>query len=89
MAFLGGAGLGIAWGWLLGLRDSQARKPLFNILAASAATLLLAALVFLLTDGRAAVAFLAATLLAFLLHRGWRQELAARAGPTDSQGGSS
>ena len=74
IADLGGAGLGLVWGWLLGANGTGARRTL----VLGAAALANAALAARLGGGWAALALVAATLAGVWLHVTWQDELRAR-----------
>jgi hypothetical protein len=78
---LGGVGLGLVWGWLLGIAGDGPRRPLLTGLALTGATLLLALEVLLFTQWIVLAFFLGSTGLAWLLHFLWRRELHRRFGP--------
>ncbi len=74
IADLGGAGLGLVWGWLLGSNGTGARRAALL----GAAALANAALAARLGDGWAAGALVAATLVGVWLHVAWLDQLRAR-----------
>lgn len=78
ITLLGSIGIGLVWGWLIGPFGDRPRRKFFNVLAVSAATLLLAGLVYWVAEWQQAVFFLGFTALAFLVHLSWRQELRRR-----------
>lgn len=78
ITLLGSAGLGLVWGWLLGSLGGRVRRRQLVGLSASAATLVVSAVVLWLADARALALFLGAATLALLLHLGWRQDLRRR-----------
>lgn len=79
--YVGGVGLGLMWGWLIGIVGNRPRRPLLAGLALTGATLLLALEVLLLTQWIVLALFLGATGLAWVLHILWRRELLRRFGP--------
>jgi peptidoglycan/LPS O-acetylase OafA/YrhL len=83
IATLGSIGLGLVWGWMLGMlggrhRASDRRWPVRNVLILGAASLLLAAQVFLLANWQALALFGGAAAVALLFHLGWLRHLRAR-----------
>jgi NhaP-type Na+/H+ or K+/H+ antiporter len=72
---IGSAGMGLAWGWLLGLLHARAEKPVRDALLLLGATALAAVEVFLFVDWVAAVVFVGAAALAWLLHKLWLDTL--------------
>ncbi len=74
----GSIGIGLVWGWHIGPFGDRPRRKLLNALTVSAATLLLAGLVYWLAGWQETVFFLGFTTLAFLLNLGWRRELRRR-----------
>ena len=74
IADLGGAGLGLVWGWLLGSNGTGARRTALI----GAAALANAALAARLGDGWAAGALVAATFVGVWLHVAWLDQLRAR-----------
>lgn len=79
LQFLGGAGIGLVWGWLAGLlaRPARLRLSRASLVAALGGTATLAGLLALLGGWQAVTGFLVAGLLAFLAHRSWRVSLSA------------
>jgi uncharacterized membrane protein len=77
---LGTVGLGLMWGWLLGLVRERGKKPWAQALALGGATVALATGVLLLADWLLLAAFLAAALCAWLTHVLWRRQLRRRYG---------
>jgi hypothetical protein len=79
LQFLGGAGIGLVWGWLAGLlaRPARLRLSRAGLAAALGGGASLAGLLALLGGWQAVTGFLVAGLLAFLAHRSWRQSLSA------------
>lgn len=78
MALIGSVGLGLVWGWWLGLTSRHGAwqrpfRPLFLLLLP---TLMAAALLWALVDGQTAVLFLAALIFSLFIHLSWRQKLA-------------
>ncbi len=79
IAALGSLGLGLAWGWLIGLFSRSVQSfRLFHILALGAATALLALETWLLRYLQAALFFLAATAFAAGCHLIWLYYLRQR-----------
>jgi len=74
IAELGGAGLGLVWGWLLGSNRTGAGRAVLLVVAALAN----AALAARLGGAWAAVALVIAMLLGAWLHVTWMDELRAR-----------
>lgn len=77
---LGCIGLGLAWGWLLGLLDAPGAWSLRTRVACVLATLALAAEAQWLADGYALALFLGAAGAAMAAHLKWRNGLRARFG---------
>jgi hypothetical protein len=77
---LGSIGFGLVWGWLLGMLD---RTPLRAVTSAwaSAATLLLGAVVYFFARSPGTIFFLGVAILTLLLHLGWRRHLSRRFSP--------
>jgi len=74
IADVGGAGVGLVWGWLLGSNQTSARRGVLLI----AGALVNAALALRLGGVWAALALVAATLVGAWLHATWTHELRAR-----------
>lgn len=79
-SLLGSIGLGLTWGWLIGMLAGRTRGSLWAGLSLMAATLLLALETFLLLEWRASMPFLSVGSLAFLFHLWWRRALRRRFG---------
>lgn len=76
IGILGSLGLGLVWGWLIGiLSRALPARSLLHYLALGLATALLALETWLLVDWRAAVFFVAAATLALCLHLIWLHSL--------------
>ncbi len=78
LTLVGSGGLGLAWGWLLGIFVGSVRKPVRTALALGAATTLAAAELTVFADRQALLLFLGGAALTLLLHLGWRYELRHR-----------
>lgn len=79
IAMLGSLGLGLVWGWLIGILSRfQPTRWLLQCLALGLATALLALETWLLVDWRAAVYFVAAATLALGAHLIWLYSLRRR-----------
>jgi hypothetical protein len=79
---LGSTGLGLVWGWLIGSLEGRVHHAVKTALSVLIATLLLATGVILLTNWYTLFFFLGASVLAMLLHIGWRRELYNQFGPS-------
>ncbi len=77
---IGGAGVGLVWGWLIGTYCCRTPRPMLKGLLLSSATLILAGRIILLVDWWAMVLFLGAAGLASFVYRGWRHGLQDRFG---------
>ncbi len=88
MALLGAAGMGLVWGWLITRFTIELRRPLVTGLTFGLATLAFLAVVLFFADWRAVAVFSVCTGFAFLIHRGWRQELERRSSLPPARGGS-
>lgn len=77
IAALGSVGLGLVWGWLLGMLGGRRPRPMRNGLILGIASLLPAAQLLLLVNWRALALFGGAVAVAFLLHLGWLRRLRA------------
>jgi hypothetical protein len=75
LAIAGAAGIGLAWGWMLGWPAGGGR-PVRTAAAAAAASLLVAGSALLYAGWSGAVAFGGAAVLALLLHLGQRRRWA-------------
>jgi len=75
MAWLGSAGFGLVWGWLIGNLPGNVRKPMRSISAAIIATAAIIADVLWFSDWIAVGIFLVAALLSFVAHLSWRHSL--------------
>lgn len=82
---LGALGLGLVWGWLLGLLSAHAANWLRTGVVLGAATIALAVEVLWLTEWKAAAILVIAILLAFLLYFTLRHGLSERYGPFGKQ----
>ena len=71
LPLIGSAGMGLVWGWLLGLFEARAQKAVRDILLLLGATALAAVQVFLFVDWVATVVFAGTAALAWLLHKLW------------------
>ena len=81
IAVLGSVGLGLVWGWLLGVLTRRKGFRGINL------TLIPAMLgqmgeILVLANGRALALFIGATVLALLLYLAWQQELCKRVANT-------
>lgn len=83
MAWLGSAGLGLVWGWLLGTKSGRRHRPWLTILALLAATGLVAGETWLLVGPQPAPIFLGAVIAGALLQLAWRRALRARLTTTE------
>jgi hypothetical protein len=72
LAIAGAAGIGLAWGWMLGW-PAAGRHPVRNAVAAAAASVLVAGSALLYAGWSGAAAFGGAAALALLLHLGQRR----------------
>ena len=75
LPLIGSAGMGLAWGWLLGLLHARAEKPIRDALLLLGATVLAAVEVFLFVDWVATVVFAGTAALAWLIHKLWLDAL--------------
>jgi len=75
---VGGAGLGLVWGWRLGLVGPVARSPGGAVTSALATGLLVAEAVWL-GGSAAAATVVGGALVGWLLHVGWQWALRRRA----------
>lgn len=75
LPLVGSAAMGLVWGWLLGLLHARAEKPARDALLLLGATALAAVEVFLFVEWVAAVVFVGAAALAWLLHKLWLDAL--------------
>jgi hypothetical protein len=80
IAWLGIAGLGLTWGWLVGQTEGPLLQTARGVCAQIAATTLLGMEVLLLAGAPTLPVFLGGTCLAMLLHVAWRRELRLRFG---------
>jgi hypothetical protein len=80
-ALLGSAGMGLMWGWLVGIVGDMSRHGPLHRLVLVGATLLFALEVLLFTEWQALALFLGATALSWVLHTQWQRELRRRFGP--------
>lgn len=87
IASLGGAGVGLVWGWLLALRAPWTRRVTRGTAAAAVASLVFAIEAFALAHWRAAVILLASLAIGLVAHLAWREALRARLGRSGSEGG--
>jgi hypothetical protein len=78
-AILGSLGIGLVWGWGMGTLGPF-HRPFVGFLALGAATLLLAAEVFLLASWAACGWFAGAVAVGWWLRLAWRRELDRRRG---------
>jgi hypothetical protein len=78
---LGSAGVGLVWGWFMGNLSGRIQRPIFDGLAFSIATLLLAAEMFLMVNWMSLVLFLSTAGISLMIHLGWRRDLCKRFGP--------
>ncbi len=79
---IGGACIGLVWGWLLAALGARARKRRRAAVLRALATLALAAVILALAGWPAPALFLGATALTFWLHLAWRESLESRYGPS-------
>jgi hypothetical protein len=75
LAIAGAAGIGLAWGWMLGW-PAGGGHPVRNAVAAAAASVLVAGSVLFQAGWAGAVGFGGAAVLALLLHLGQRRRWA-------------
>jgi hypothetical protein len=80
LPLLGGLGLGLAWGWLVGLRACPAHRPLLQAFALAGATLLVGLEVWLFAGTWATAAFACGAALALPAYLGWLRSLRRRFG---------
>jgi hypothetical protein len=84
ISLIGSAGIGFLWGWMIGNLIIRVRRPLFDRVVISGATLSMATEVLVMVNGWALAFFLSTTSIAALLHLGWRRELYKRFGLSDA-----
>jgi hypothetical protein len=80
-AMLGSTCMGLVWGWLIGSLGGRVYRLMTDCLALCFASILLAIVIFLLTDLLAMTLFLGASGLALFLHLEWRRSLSEHFGP--------
>jgi hypothetical protein len=80
LPLLGALGLGLAWGWLVGMRACPARRPLPQALALAGVTLLVGLEVWLFAGAWATAAFACGAALALPAYLGWLRSLRRRFG---------
>jgi len=83
ITWLGGAGVGLVWGWSMGRLIGLARRTSLNGLVPGVGTILLSIQTYLLADWQPLVLFLGAAGLALLIHLEWLRRLRARCGPPE------
>jgi hypothetical protein len=87
IAWLGGVGIGLVWGWLMGRLISLARLTSLSWLALLAETFLVSGQIYLFADWSSLFIFLGAAGLALLIHLGWIRMLRARLSGAKCEGG--
>lgn len=75
---LGGAGLGLVWGWLMGNLDGQLLRSKWTKFIIYITTLLLAVEVLVLLEWRIFLVFVSMMVLSLLLHLEWQHKLRKR-----------
>ncbi len=77
MLTVGSIGLGLVWGWLLGLvwRDMLGKRPLHSAGALLLATILVSLQQFLFTNWQRTVIFGVTAVISFSVHLAWRTRL--------------
>ncbi|HPL21098.1 MAG TPA: hypothetical protein PLY74_08955, partial [Methanothrix soehngenii] len=85
ISLLGYMGIGLIWGWWIGSLSGKITRPLFDGIAAGAATLMFALWAFYLSGMWAPVLFFCAGGLTLYLHLAWRRELIDRFSLPDSE----
>lgn len=87
ITWLGGAGVGLVWGWWMGRLIGWTHRPLVNGLTPGVGMILLSIQIYLLADWRSLILFLGAAGFALLIHLEWLRRLRARFGPLHREGG--
>jgi len=80
---LGYLGIGLVWGWWIGGIGERIDRPLLDVLAVGAATLIFSLGIAVLAGLWALPFFLCAAGLTLYLHLAWREELKNRFGPPE------
>lgn len=87
LTFAGAIGIGLVWGWLMGMWILPARQLVRAANLALLATVAMGGTIFLLTNQQLLIGFLISEGLSFLLHMLWRREIVRRAASIHSHGG--
>lgn len=85
----GAIGIGLVWGWLMGMWIAPARNLVRAANFVLFATIAMGGAISLFTNQQLLIGFLISEGLSFLLHLLWRREIARRATSIHSHGGKS
>lgn len=75
IAIFGSLGLGLVWGWLIGMLDYRLHKSVLTFLAVLLSSIIIAAQIIWFLDLIRLSFFIGAVLVAFIIQIGWRSKM--------------